>query len=80
MEKIEFGSALVSAREIPEFARYAEELGYDYLCSGEHMMFHGPDHEFADQRFRSPPARPQNQADEHYRIAAALQPDGAGED
>ena len=42
MEKIEFGSALASAREIPEFARYAEELGYDYLCSGEHMMFHGP--------------------------------------
>jgi probable F420-dependent oxidoreductase len=42
MEKIEFGSALASAREIPEFARYAEELGYDYLSSGEHMMFHGP--------------------------------------
>src|ERR1700722_1360101 len=42
MEKIEFGSALPSAREIPQFARYAEDLGYDYLCSGEHMMFHGP--------------------------------------
>src|SRR5215472_13721564 len=29
-------------KDVPEAARLAENLGYDYLCSGEHMMFHGP--------------------------------------
>jgi len=42
MEKIEFGATLPAAKGIPEFARRAESLGYDYLGVGEHMMFHGP--------------------------------------
>jgi probable F420-dependent oxidoreductase len=28
-------------KDVPQFARKVEGLGYDYLCSGEHMMFHG---------------------------------------
>jgi probable F420-dependent oxidoreductase len=39
---IEFGVSLTSTRGIPESARTAERLGYDYLTSGEHVMFHGP--------------------------------------
>src|ERR1700704_5769099 len=42
MDKIEFGATLPAAKGIPEFARKAESLGYDYLGAGEHMMFHGP--------------------------------------
>ena len=42
MDKIEFGATLPAAKGIPEFARRAESLGYDYLGAGEHMMFHGP--------------------------------------
>jgi probable F420-dependent oxidoreductase len=42
MKNIEFGAAIPAATRIPEFAQRAEALGYDYLCSGEHMMFHGP--------------------------------------
>lgn len=42
MKNIEFGVAIPGATRIPEFAQRAEALGYDYLCSGEHMMFHGP--------------------------------------
>ncbi len=42
MEKIEFGATLPAAKGIPDFARKAESLGYDYLGAGEHMMFHGP--------------------------------------
>ncbi len=42
MKPIEFGTALPSIKEVVEFAQRAENLGYDYLCSGEHMMFHGP--------------------------------------
>jgi probable F420-dependent oxidoreductase len=38
---IEFGAALPSMKDVPELARKAEQLGFDYLCSGEHMMFHG---------------------------------------
>jgi probable F420-dependent oxidoreductase len=38
---IDFGAALSSMKDVPEAARMAETLGYDYLCSGEHMMFHG---------------------------------------
>jgi probable F420-dependent oxidoreductase len=38
---VDFGAALSSIKDIPEAARTAESLGYDYLCSGEHMMFHG---------------------------------------
>jgi probable F420-dependent oxidoreductase len=39
---IEFGAALPEIKGVPEFARRAESLGYEYLGSGEHMMFHGP--------------------------------------
>lgn len=39
---VDFGAALPTMKGVPEFARKAESLGYEYLCSGEHMMFHGP--------------------------------------
>jgi len=39
---IDFGAALPSMKDIPQFAQRVQSLGYDYLCSGEHMMFHGP--------------------------------------
>jgi probable F420-dependent oxidoreductase len=39
---VEFGAALPEIKGITDFARQAEGMGYDYLCSGEHMMFHGP--------------------------------------
>lgn len=42
MGKIEFGVALPGVTNIPEFARQAEELGFDFLGCGEHVMFHGP--------------------------------------
>ena len=42
MDKIEFGTALPLVTKVPEYAQRAESLGYDYLCAGEHMMFHGP--------------------------------------
>lgn len=42
MSRIEFGTALPSATGIAEFARKAEELGFDFLGCGEHVMFHGP--------------------------------------
>jgi probable F420-dependent oxidoreductase len=38
---VDFGAALSSMKDVPAAARKAESLGYDYLCSGEHMMFHG---------------------------------------
>lgn len=42
MAKIEFGTALPGVTGIAEFAREAENLGYDYLGCGEHVMFYGP--------------------------------------
>ena len=42
MASIEFGVALTSVKGVAEFARCAEQLGYDYLTCGEHVMFHGP--------------------------------------
>ncbi len=42
MASVDFGAALSSMKDVPEAARKAESLGYEYLCSGEHMMFHGP--------------------------------------
>lgn len=42
MARLEFGAVLSSAVGIPEFAKEAEELGFDYLACGEHVMFHGP--------------------------------------
>ena len=42
MANIEFGTAIPAVTKVPEYAQRAEKLGYDYLCAGEHMMFHGP--------------------------------------
>ena len=42
MGKIEFGTALPVVTGIAEFARQAEESGFDFLACGEHVMFHGP--------------------------------------
>ena len=42
MAKIEFGTALPGTDKTAEFAQRAEELGFDYLGCGEHVMFHGP--------------------------------------
>ncbi len=42
MASVEFGVAIPSSKGIPEFAQKAERMGFDYLTSGEHMMFHGP--------------------------------------
>jgi probable F420-dependent oxidoreductase len=42
MAKIEFGTALPGVTGIAEFARNVEDLGYDFLGCGEHVMFYGP--------------------------------------
>lgn len=42
MAKVEFGTALPGTDKTAEFAQRAEELGFDYLGCGEHVMFHGP--------------------------------------
>ena len=42
MASVEFGATLPSVKDIADFARKAESLGYEYLGCGEHMMFHGP--------------------------------------
>jgi probable F420-dependent oxidoreductase len=42
MANTEFGTALPSVTGTAEFARRAEELGYDFLGCGEHVMFYGP--------------------------------------
>ncbi|MGH7152375.1 MAG: LLM class flavin-dependent oxidoreductase, partial [Acetobacteraceae bacterium] len=42
MAAVEFGTAIPVMKGIPEYARKAESMGFDYLCAGEHMMFHGP--------------------------------------
>jgi probable F420-dependent oxidoreductase len=39
---VEFGAAIPGSKGIAEYAQQAEAMGFDYLCSGEHMMFHGP--------------------------------------
>jgi probable F420-dependent oxidoreductase len=39
---VEFGVAIPGSKGISEYAQSAESMGFDYLCSGEHMMFHGP--------------------------------------
>lgn len=41
-DAIDFGVSLRLLRECKEEARSAEALGYDYLLTGEHIMFHGP--------------------------------------
>ena len=42
MGDIEFGTALPVMDNIGEFAQRAEQLGFDLLGCGEHVMFHGP--------------------------------------
>jgi probable F420-dependent oxidoreductase len=42
MPSVEFGSTLTSSKGIPSMAQRAEQLGFDYAVTGEHMMFHGP--------------------------------------
>ncbi len=41
-EPIEFGISMGLMRGAKSEARRAEELGYDYLLTGEHVMFHTP--------------------------------------
>ena len=41
-ESIEFGISLRLLSGATDEARRAEMLGYDYLLTGEHIMFHGP--------------------------------------
>ncbi|MGI9597287.1 MAG: LLM class flavin-dependent oxidoreductase [Acidimicrobiales bacterium] len=41
-ERPEFGIALRLLREAKQESRNAEALGFDYLATGEHIMFHGP--------------------------------------
>lgn len=41
-EAIEFGISLRLLAGAKAEARRAEELGYDFLLTGEHLMFHGP--------------------------------------
>ncbi len=41
-EAIEFGVSLRLLFGAKDEARRAEDLGYDYLLTGEHVMFHGP--------------------------------------
>lgn len=42
MGEITFGTALSGIAETAKFARRVEELGFDVLSCGEHVMFHGP--------------------------------------
>ena len=42
MPSVEFGVAIPGSKDIADYAQKAEGMGFDYLCSGEHMMFHGP--------------------------------------
>jgi probable F420-dependent oxidoreductase len=42
MARVEFGLSLQSMGSVPDFARYAEAMGFDYLTCGEHLMFTGP--------------------------------------
>jgi probable F420-dependent oxidoreductase len=41
-DPIEFGISLRLLRGAKDEARNAEALGFDYLLTGEHIMFHGP--------------------------------------
>lgn len=41
-ESIEFGISMTLLRGAKHEARQAEHLGYDYLLTGEHVMFHTP--------------------------------------
>ena len=41
-DTIEFGISLRLLSGAKQEAKRAEDLGYDYLLTGEHVMFHGP--------------------------------------
>lgn len=41
-DAIEFGISRRLLHGAPQEAREAEQLGFDYLLTGEHIMFHGP--------------------------------------
>ena len=42
MNKVEFGIGLRRFTDVAADAREAEALGYEYVCTGEHVFFHGP--------------------------------------
>ncbi|MCH9675275.1 MAG: LLM class flavin-dependent oxidoreductase [Gammaproteobacteria bacterium] len=42
MSKILFGTGLRAADGVAEFAKKVEDLGFDVIGCGEHVMFHGP--------------------------------------
>ena len=42
MSDVAFGTALQTVTDVAAFARRAEDLGFDILGCGEHVMFHGP--------------------------------------
>src|ERR1700693_652107 len=42
MKSIEFGVAVPTLNNVAGLAHTAEALGFDYVCSGEHVMFHVP--------------------------------------
>ena len=42
MSNIEFGIGLRRLDSVAEDAKIAEDLGYTYLCTGEHVFFYGP--------------------------------------
>ena len=42
MSTVEFGLSVSRVTDIKTVARRVEALGFDYLASGEHVMFHGP--------------------------------------
>jgi len=42
MNDIEFGIGLRRLDNVATDAREAEALGYEYVCTGEHVFFHGP--------------------------------------
>lgn len=42
MTSIEFGIGLRRLDDVADDAKIAEDLGYSYLCAGEHVFFYGP--------------------------------------
>ncbi|MBV1878035.1 MAG: LLM class flavin-dependent oxidoreductase [Pseudomonadales bacterium] len=42
MIELEFGLSLRRLDSVAALARQAEAQGYDYVCAGEHVFFHGP--------------------------------------
>ena len=42
MSEVEFGISLRRPENVAADAAQAEELGYDFVSTGEHVFFHGP--------------------------------------